>query len=307
MSGFIQQLLNGLSVGSIYALIALGYTMVYGVLRLINFAHGDVYMVGAMTGIIVSGQATRFEFIKSLPPSVQPLMLFLIILMSSMLICALLGYLIERFAYRPLRKAPKITLLITAIGVSLLIQYGGQSRLVFGPNPRVFPDIIPSYNLIPSISFSNIDALILGLSLVFMGVLFWIVQKTKLGRAMRAVSENPTVASLMGINVNKVISFTFILGSVLAACAGILVGLKNHQADPLMGMQAGIKAFAAAVLGGIGSIPGAVIGGLIIGISEALVKSIDSAYADAISFIILVIILLVKPSGIMGKHQIEKV
>jgi len=178
---------------------------------------------------------------------------------------------------------------------------------VFGPNPRVFPDIIPSYNLIPSISFSNIDALILGLSLVFMGVLFWIVQKTKLGRAMRAVSENPTVASLMGINVNKVISFTFILGSVLAACAGILVGLKNHQADPLMGMQAGIKAFAAAVLGGIGSIPGAVIGGLIIGISEALVKSIDSAYADAISFIILVIILLVKPSGIMGKHQIEKV
>lgn len=298
MTEFFQQLVNGLAWGSIYALIALGYTMVYGVLRLINFAHGDVYMVGAMVGYyaarVYGGGGTFLRFS--------------VVMLTSMLACALLGAAIERFAYRPLRNAPRLNALITAIGVSLLLEYGGQ--YVFGADPKFFPTLIETKEVVNfhGVVINNIQLAIFVVSFGLMFALQAIVHKTKVGKAMRAVSYSHTASHLVGINVNRVISLTFVFGSVLAAAAGILVGLSNPKVDPLMGLMPGLKAFVAAVLGGIGSIPGALIGGLLMGIAETLVSGyLSSTYRNALAFVILILILLIKPSGLLGKSGQEKV
>lgn len=303
MTEFIQQVFNGLSLGSIYALIALGYTMIYGILRFINFAHGDVFMIGAFSGYylgIVFSFATAGGFAS--------LGMALLILIGSMVVCGLLGFTIEKLVYKPLRKSPKLTILITAIGVSLFLEYGGQ--LVFGADPKSFPSLLenkPLINLSGAVIGSN-PLVVLVTAGILMLVLRIIVMKTKIGTAMRAVSYNPTAASLMGININAVISFTFIIGSSLAGAAGILYGLNYPSIDPLMGILPGLKAFVAAVLGGIGNIPGAALGGMIIGLLETFVTGyISPTYRDAIAFGILILILLVKPTGILGKKEIEKV
>ncbi len=298
MSSFLQQLINGVAWGSIYALIALGYTMVYGIIRLINFAHGDVYMIGAMSGYFLA----RWLSLQNGPAS------FFIILPLSMLVCALLGFVIEKLAYKPVRHAPRITALITAIGVSLFLEYGGQ--LLFGADPKFFPTLIPTNPFINlgGVFVSNIQFLIIITSLVLMIILHWIVMRTKMGLCMRAVSFSHTASALVGIPVDRVISFTFILGSALAGAAGVLVGLSNPKVEPLMGIMPGIKAFVAAVLGGIGSIPGALVGSLILGISETMVTAyISSTYRDALAFIILILILLFKPTGLLGGRQQTKV
>ncbi len=289
---FIQQLINGVSLGSIYALIALGYTMVYGIIKLINFAHGDIYMVGAYVAFF----ATTFLKLSFFPA-----------LIVSMVVAATLGMTIERLAYRPLRKAPKIAILITAIGVSLLLEYGGM--LLVTPQPRTFPALFDT----KIFTFGNIvvnsqQVVILAISVVLMIILTYVVQRTKIGKAMRAVSFDTDAAKLMGIDVDRVISVTFAIGSALAAAAGMLVGVYYNSIDPLMGIMPGLKAFVAAVLGGIGVIPGAMLGGIIMGVIEAMVSGfISSTFRDAAAFAILIIILLVKPSGLLGKNVREKV
>ncbi len=302
MSEFFQQLINGLALGSIYALIALGYTMVYGVLRFINFAHGDIFMVGAFMGFYLTPMAGQVFGPHSLACA-------LMVLVLSMLICAMLGILIERLAYRPLRNKPKLAVLITAIGVSLLIEYVGQHPMVFTASPKTFPELVHSRNFhLGAVVLSSNEVLVLAVTIVLLVGLELIVQKTKMGTAMRAVSFNAPAAALMGINLDVVISFTFGLGSALAAAGGILYAMKYPSIDPLMGIMPGLKAFTAAVLGGIGNIPGAALGGLVIGIVETFVGGSHwSNYRDAISFAILILILLFKPSGLLGKGEIEKV
>ncbi len=300
MEGFLQLLLNGTALGSIYALIALGYTMVYGILRLINFAHGDIVMVGAYAGLF-----TALALHVSDNPTLGG---FLAVMAAAMAASALLGYLIERFAYRPLRNVPRLNLLITAVGVSLLLENLGQ--VVFGATPRVFPTIMPNIPLFQSgeLSITNQQVTVFGTSLFLMFALEWIVQRTKLGRAMRAVSHSHETASLVGIPTENIISITFVIGSALAAAAGILVGISYPRVDPLMGVMIGIKAFVAAVLGGIGSIRGAVVGGFLMGISESMVVGYGSStYRDALAFAILILILIFKPAGLFGKYQPEKV
>ncbi|MBZ0204472.1 MAG: branched-chain amino acid ABC transporter permease [Ignavibacteria bacterium] len=303
MTEFIQQVFNGLSLGSIYALIALGYTMIYGILRFINFAHGDVFMIGAFSGYYLG---ILFSFATS--GGVTSLALAFLILIGSMAITGLLGFTIEKLAYKPLRKSPKLAILITAIGVSLFLEYSGQ--LIFGADPKSFPSLLenkPVINLSGAVIGSN-PLVVLVTAGLLMYSLRLIVMKTKIGTAMRAVSYNPTAASLMGININGVISFTFIVGSSLAGAAGILYGLNYPSIDPLMGILPGLKAFVAAVLGGIGNIPGAAIGGMIIGLLETFVTGyISPTYRDAIAFGILILILLFKPTGILGKKEVEKV
>ena len=304
MAEFIQQLVNGLALGSIYALIALGYTMVYGILRLINFAHGDVYMVGAMIGFYTLPTLQQQFHIEIANPNLR----LTVVLLSAMVVCGLLGFVIERFAYRPLRKAPRLNALITAIGVSLFLEYFGQ--YLFGADPKFFPQLIENKEVINigGVVVNNIQLIILITSFVLMLGLNTLVMKTRVGKAMRAVSFNPTASQLVGINVNYVISWTFVVGSTLAAAAGILVGLSNPKIDPLMGLMPGLKAFVAAVLGGIGNIPGALIGGLLLGIAETLVAGyISSTYRNALAFVILILILLIRPSGLFGKPSQEKV
>ncbi len=299
MSLFLQQLINGLAWGSIYALIALGYTMVYGVLRLINFAHGEVYMMGAMLGYYITLHFGLAE------PS---LLNFTIVLLGSMLCCALLGATIEKLAYKPLRSAARISSLITAIGVSLLLQNGGQ--LIFGADPKFFPQLLPQSVVFQwqDVRLSSIQVLIFSVSLFLMLVLHYIVMKTKVGKAMRAVSFSHTAAAFVGIPVNRIIRWTFVLSSALAGAAGVLASLYNPKIEPLMGMMPGLKAFVAAVLGGIGSIPGALIGGFVMGISETFVSGyLSSTYRDAIAFVLLILILLFKPEGLLGKKSQEKV
>ncbi|KJY57748.1 branched-chain amino acid ABC transporter permease [Lactobacillus melliventris] len=292
MQTVLQQIINALSLGSIYALLALGYSMVYGIINLINFAHGDIYMLGAFFAYYVIN-AWHFNFITAL--------------LSAMIIGAVSGVVIEYFAYRPLRKSPRIAVLITAIGVSFLLE-NGMSYFV-GSNARSFPQVIEQVNYnIGGVQISNVQILILATALILMVSLQLIIQKTKMGRAMRAVSVDPAAAELVGVNVNHTISFTFALGSALAGAAGILIGLYYNQIDPLMGMTPGIKAFVAAVLGGIGSVPGASLGGFLIGILETFFQSIGlSAYKDAVVYLVLIVILLFLPAGIFGKNTKEKV
>jgi len=297
---FLQQLINGISLGSIYALIALGYTMVYGILRLINFAHGEIYMVGAYLGFVVS---TRFS--EYIPPVLSlPLIVTLLVAMGG---ASILGILLERIAYRRLRNAPKIAALISAIGVSFFLSNG--MMVIATPQPRTFPNIFPqeSYHF-GGLIITNQQILILVLSIFLMIGLTYIVQYTKMGKAMRAVSFDVDAARLMGIPVDKVISFTFALGSALAAAAGVLVGVYYNSIDPQMGMMPGLKAFVAAVLGGIGIIPGAMVGGLSLGVIEAMVSGFgESTYRDAVAFGILILVLLIRPAGIFGKNVREKV
>jgi branched-chain amino acid transport system permease protein len=299
MDIFLQQVINGLSLGAIYALIALGYTMVYGVLRLINFAHGDVYMLGAFAGYFLAN-AMNLDADPSILGAI-------VVTMGSMAICACIGIIIERFAYRPVRQHSRLTSLITAIGVSLLLEYGGQ--VVFTANPRFFPQMIRSETYaIGNVQITNQSLLIIVVSIILMFGLEFIVHKTKIGKAMRAVSHNLSVAKLMGINTDFVIAFTFALGSALAAAAGVMVALAIPKIDPLMGLMTGLKAFVAAVLGGIGSIPGAMLGGMIIGLMETWIGSTSySTYRDAVAFGVLILILIVRPSGILGSTTTEKV
>jgi branched-chain amino acid transport system permease protein len=297
MSEFLQQLINGIAWGSIYALIALGYTMVYGVLRLINFAHGDVYMVGAFAGFY----AVKWVGLAQEPTIFGAVAIFLL----SMGCCGILGFVIERGAYKPLRKAPRLTALITAIGVSLFLENAGQ--LIFGADPKFFPQIIAKKDVISSggIILTNQQVIVLVVSLFLMASLQLFIMRTKTGKAMRAVSFNREAASLMGISVDRIISITFVLGSALAGAAAILT---NPKIEPLMGIMPGIKAFVAAVLGGIGNVPGAMIGGMIMGIAEVMVVGyLSSTYRDAIAFAILILILLFKPSGLLGGFTGEKV
>lgn len=300
MEELAQHLINGISLGSIYGLVAIGYTMVYGILKLINFAHGDVYMMSTFFG---------FYFARWLGLGYTPSIIgALVVLFLAMAACATLGFTIERFAYRPLRKMPRLNLLITAIGVSLLLENGGQ--ILFGADPKFFPELIQRAELfrIGNISISNFQVIIIMVSLSFMALLQYIIFHTKTGKAMQAVSFHHENASLMGIDIDRIISFTFVLGSALAAAAGILVGLAYPRIDPLMGVLFGLKAFVAAVLGGIGSVPGAIVGALIMGLSEEMVVGyFSSTYRDALAFFLLIIILLVKPTGLFGKTTSEKV
>ncbi len=304
MQAFLQNLLIGIGAGAIYALIALGYTMVYGILKLINFAHGDVFMIGSFVGYYTGNWfAQRLQGSQGMMAHASAA----VVMVLSMLICGALGYLIERLAYRPLRNVPRIASLITAIGVSFFLEYGGQ--FVFGPDPKFFPTLVPKHVItFGGITTTNYMLIVLGVSIAFMALLQYIIYGTKFGRAVRAVSFNFENASLMGIPTDRIISLTFILGSVLAAVAGILYGLAYPKIDPLMGVMPGLKAFVAAVLGGIGNVPGAVVGGLLIGIIEAFVGGSQfSNYRDAIAFVILIVILLFRPSGLFGKYEPEKV
>lgn len=288
----IQQLVNGLILGSVYALLALGYTMVYGILKLINFAHGDIYMLGAFIGYYL---ISVFH------------LNFFVVLVLTMMITACIGMLIEFLAYRPLRHSTKIAALITAIGVSFLLEYGMQYFV--GSEKRAFPQVVEKvrYNL-GLFTIDSYQVIILVTSLALMLGLQFIVKKTKMGKAMRAVSVDSDAAQLMGINVNTTISFTFALGSALAGAAGVLIGLYYNSIEPLMGMAPGIKSFVAAVLGGIGIIPGAALGGIVIGILETFTYVLGiSTYKDAVVYVILILILLVRPSGILGKNVKEKV
>ncbi len=288
----LQQLINGISLGSIYALIALGYTMIYGIIKLINFAHGDIYMVGAYIGFFSITQAGL-----GVIPS----------LMISLVTTGLLGMAVERIAYRPLRHAPRISVLITAIGVSFFLEY--TSMYFVSPTPRTFPALFGDVAVdFMGIVINGQQMLILGITAILMVVLTYIVQRTKTGKAMRATSFDTETAELMGINSDRIISITFGIGSALAAVAGVLVGIYYNSIDPLMGIMPGLKAFVAAVLGGIGILPGAVVGGLILGVVEALVSGfISSTFRDAAAFAILIIVLLVRPTGLFGKNTKEKV
>ena len=296
MTEFLQQLLNGLSLGAIYALIALGYTMVYGVLRFINFAHSDVFMVGAFVGYYVGRLVPEGTLWGGL-----------IVLAAAMIVCAVLGMTIERLVYRPLRGSATLNVLITAIGVSLLLEYSGQ--LVFGAAPRTFPVIFPSVNFhLGELSISSNQVVVIVVALILVVALQFIIFKTKIGTAMRAVSLNPKAAQLVGVNIDVVISFTFCLGSALAGAGGILYALNYPSIDPLMGVMPGLKAFVAAILGGIGNIPGAALGGLLLGTVETFIGGSQwSTYKDAIAFAILIVILLFRPAGLLGKFTVEKV
>jgi branched-chain amino acid transport system permease protein len=304
---FLQQLLNGLFLGSIYALIALGYTMVYGVLRFINFAHGDVFMLGAFAGLYV--HRWLGDSLGGMPWAVG----LLAVLILSMALCAGLGILVEYLAYRPLRGRPRLNVLITAIGVSLFLEYTAQ--YLFGATPQSFPTLIPARNVpgLGALTITNTQVIVFITAVVLMVGLRFVVMHTRLGLAMRALSLNPTASALMGVNNGVVISFTFGLGSALAAAGGILYASLYPSIEPFMGVLPGLKAFVAAVLGGIGNIPGAALGGLIIGVTETLVAGysqvlgIPSGYRDGVAFVILILILLFKPSGLLGKVEREKV
>ena len=293
MIQFLQQLVNGLSLGSIYALIALGYTMVYGIIKLINFAHGDIYMLGAFTAFYAT---TVFH------------LNYFLALIVAMVLCGVLGVLIERIAYKPLRHATRITALITAMGVSYILEY--TTQYFAGSEVKTFPEDVLNNAVfqIGGIQISQQQIYIIAVTLILMLALTYIVGRTRMGRAMRAVSVDEKAAELMGISVDRTISFTFLLGSVLAGAAGVLVGVYYNSINPLMGMVPGLKAFIAAVFGGIGIIPGAMIGGFAIGIAETMVVAYGSSLSrDAIVYVILILILIIKPAGLLGKNVKEKV
>lgn len=294
MEQLFQQLINGISLGSIYALIALGYTMVYGIINLINFAHGEIYMVGAYIGFAL----TTFLHLGFLPS-----------LLISMVICSILGMVVEKVAYKPIRKSTRISALITAISVSLFLQY--TMMYFVGPQTRTFPEVLER----KSITFFNGNIMldikniyIIVITIILMSALQYIIRNTKVGKAMRAVSLDKEAAELMGIDANKIISFTFAIGSALAGAAGVLVGVYYNTINPLMGAGPGLKAFIAAVLGGIGVIPGAVFGGFFLGMTETIVSANGgSIFKDAVAFAILILVLLLRPNGLLGKAIKEKV
>ncbi|MBN2900513.1 branched-chain amino acid ABC transporter permease [Limosilactobacillus mucosae] len=292
MQIFMQQLINGLSLGSIYALLALGYTMIYGIIKIIHFAHGDVYMLGAFFGYYTIN-VWHFNFIMAL--------------FGSMIFCALVGMLIEFVAYRPLRHSSRIAVLITAIGVSYFLENG--MSVLFSGDTRDFPQVIKQVNYEWfGIRVTNIQLLIFATTIILMIILQLIVKKTKMGRAMRAAAADPVAAELMGININGTISFVFAIGSAMAGAAGVLIGLYYNSIEPTMGLTPGIKAFVAAVVGGVGSIPGAAVGAVIIGCLESLMQAIGfSAFKDAAVYVVLIIVLLFLPAGLFGNKQPEKV
>lgn len=294
MEQLLQQIVNGISLGSIYALIALGYTMVYGIIKLINFAHCDIYMIGAYVGYVCMAKL-GLGFLPSL--------------LASMLICTLLGIAIEKIAYKPLRNATRIAALITAIGVSLFLEY--TTMFFASPDVRTYPPMtgfMAKTFKVGNVVISAQQILIAVITIILMVLLQLIVKKTKIGKAMRAVSLDKDAAELMGINVDSTISFTFALGSALAGAAGILVGVYYNSINPLMGVLPGLKAFVAAVFGGIGIIPGAMLGGYVIGMVEVFVSGLGySMYRDAVVFGILILILIIRPAGLLGKNTGEKV
>lgn len=288
---FLMQILNGIQIGAIYALVALGYSMVYGIVKLINFAHGDIIMVGSYAVLLMMTQL-------GLPAWLA--------IIGAVVISALLGMTIEKVAYKPLRHSARISLLITAIGVSFLLQ--NLAQLFFGADPRMFTNLFPGNHSFGGLTLTNVSIVTVAASVVIMIGLTFLVNHTRIGKAMRAVSEDSDAALLMGINVNNTISFTFGLGSALAAVAAVLYSCAYSQISPTMGSMLGLKAFVAAVLGGIGSMPGAVIGGLLIGLAESLTKGyISSSLADAVVFGILIVVLLIKPTGLLGRKINEKV
>ncbi|HVE86775.1 MAG TPA: branched-chain amino acid ABC transporter permease [Myxococcales bacterium] len=306
MSDLVQHLINGIATGTIYALVALGYTMVYGVLKLINFAHGDVMMVG-----VYFGYATAFQLGRAARTTLWGVLLIFLVAMAA---CALLGFIIERFAYRPLRDKPRLTALITAIGISFALSYGFQ--LDFGPlpgaAPRAFPEVIrPTEWLVlgdRDVVVWNWQVISLLIAAALMFILQYLVYRTRFGRAMRAVSFDHRVAGLMGIPTDRVIAITFMLGSALAAGAGLLYAIKDTAVQPLMGLYVGLKAFVAAVVGGIGQVPGAMVGALLLGlIEEFVVGYTASSWREAVAFGVLIVVLLVKPEGLFGRVAAEKV
>ena len=303
MSTLLQQILNGLSLGSIYALIALGYTMVYGILKLINFAHGEVFMIGAYAGYF----GALGLGVERYTSAGFPFYLALLVLVFAMAVAALLGASIEFLAYRPVRSAPRLTPLITAIGVSLFLQ--NAAMLAFTPNPRPYPAILKEVRFeLGGVIVTNVKLTIFAVAIALMVGLHAFIQRTWTGKAMRAVSTNLDAARLMGIDTDRIIRATFAVGSALAAAGGILFGLDQITINPLMGVLTGLKAFVAAVLGGIGNIRGAVLGGLLIGLAEQMTAGyLSPDYRDAITFVILIIILILRPQGLLGVVRPEKV
>jgi branched-chain amino acid transport system permease protein len=322
MADFVQILITALAVGSLYALIALGYTMVYGILKFINFAHSDIVVLGAWLSYTMAEKILPAMGLDPHNPAVPPpLWVGLVILIGAMSACALIGFTIERLAYRPLRRAPRLNVLITAIGVSLLLQNVGQLDIMFGPSPQKMPALLPNWELLrislPTSGGSRdvvigvVDAMIVGTSAILMMALEYLVFRTKLGTAMRAVSFDVDAAALMGVPVDRVISFTFVLGSALAAAAGFLYALKYPGLNqPAHGtwVLLGLKAFVAAVIGGVGNVRGAVLGGFVIASVEQFgAYYLSSNYRDVYVFALLIIILLVRPSGLLGSTVQEKV
>ncbi len=308
MDIFLQQLFNGLVLGSVYALVALGYTMVYGILQLINFTHGEVLMVGAMVSLTV------VSLLQTFFPGLAPWVVLLLALLTAIPACMALSATIERLAYRPLRSAPRLAPLITAIGLSIVLQT--LAMLVWGPNPMVFPDLLPTIPIQWQGAFiAPKQLLILVVSAVLMVALVLLIQYSRLGRAMRAVSESPSMAMLMGINPDKIIAITFMIGAALAAVAGLLVAMNYNIVHFTMGFILGLKAFTAAVLGGIGNVPGAVLGGLLLGIIESLGAGyigditggfLGSHYQDIFAFAVLILVLLFRPSGLLGERVADR-
>jgi branched-chain amino acid transport system permease protein len=296
----LQQIVNGLQLGSIYALIALGYTMVYGIVRLINFAHGDFYMIGAY-----AAYAAFFLFNAYIAPGN---VLVFIVLIVAMFVAAAAAMLSNRFAYKPLRYKPKLSSLVTAIGVSMFIEYFFSALPVIGPSPRGFPEVLPKVMwTIGSAQVSNYVVIDLVVAAALMIGLTLLVQKSPLGRAMRAVSQDKDAAKLMGINVEGIISFTFLIGGAFAGAAGLLAGLTYPRIMPYMGILPGLKAFISAVLGGIGNIPGAMLGAYIMGIAETTANAYNSLLGEGIAFVILIIVLLVRPTGLLGEKTADKI
>ena len=310
MDIFIQQIMNGLVLGSIYALIALGYTMVYGILGIINFAHGEVLMVGALTAM------TSISAIRSIAPGLPQWLTLILATLIATTVCGVLSYTIERVAYRPLRNAPRLAPLITAIGVSIILQT--LAMIIWSRNPMIFPELLPSDPIDIGQTGATItgkEIVIIVMAFLVMAGLLILVNRTKLGRAMRATAENPKVAGLMGVNQNFVISATFVIGGALAAVAGVMMATNYGNAHFYMGFIPGLKAFTAAVLGGIGNLAGAMIGGILLGLIEALGAGyigdltgglFGSNYQDVFAFIVLITVLVFRPSGIMGERVADR-
>ena len=299
---FLQHLLNGITIGGSYALIALGYTLVYGVLKLINFAHGEIYMIGAYLGFIL------ISLLPAMPPFLQGnlVLVLLIVLLIAAAICSLYGFYLEKICYRPLRGAPKLTPLISALGASIFLQ--NFVMISMGAKDRIFPQTIGMQAItLGGVSFTLLQLVIIFSSIALMALIYWFINRTRLGIAIKATSTDPFMASLVGINVDTVISVTFMAGSFLAACAGVMIGLYYGSINFTLGYLGGIKAFTAAVLGGIGNVPGAMIGGCLLGIIEALGAGyFSSEYKDVYAFFILIAVLVFRPAGLLGKGANER-